>query len=207
MSIGNFANVKMLRNISAMIPTKIAIPQTLCVTTRSSLSLIVSSGPPASIVTARWMAPTAPYRPSMAALRQSIPAFSSRCRPASTACRIASGCRDGLPVAILSSHKSSSASARDSGAGWPAVPPNILASASISFTKAGGAPQKKHGATRGVPVRTVWMIFSRKAGRPSPVLATMGTTAAPSAWPRWSASMRWPIFSATSTMFNATITG
>ena len=41
-SMGRRANVKMLWNISAMIITKMSMPHTLCVSTRSSLSLNVS---------------------------------------------------------------------------------------------------------------------------------------------------------------------
>jgi hypothetical protein len=37
-------------------PTKIAMPQNLCVTTRSSLSLKVSAGAPATVATRWWMA-------------------------------------------------------------------------------------------------------------------------------------------------------
>ena len=52
------AKVKMLWNISVMMARKINVPHTLCVRTRSSLSLKVSPGGAISVVTARWMAET-----------------------------------------------------------------------------------------------------------------------------------------------------
>ena len=57
-SIGMRAKVKMLWNISIIMPTKISVPQTLCVSVRSSLSLKFSPGTADSVVTARSMAAT-----------------------------------------------------------------------------------------------------------------------------------------------------
>ena len=53
------AKVKMLWNIRVMMARKISVPQTLCVSTRSSLSLKVSPGGASSVVTARSIADTA----------------------------------------------------------------------------------------------------------------------------------------------------
>ena len=54
-SIGILAKVKMLWNISVMMPMKISVPQILCVRTRSSLSLNVSPGGASSEVAACWI--------------------------------------------------------------------------------------------------------------------------------------------------------
>ena len=55
MVIGHFAMVKMLWNISAMIPMKISVPQILCVTTRSMRSLKFSVVVAVSVVTDSWI--------------------------------------------------------------------------------------------------------------------------------------------------------
>ena len=54
-SIGTLANVKMLWNSNHISPTKIAMPQTRCVNTRSSLSLRVSCGTASSVTLAAMM--------------------------------------------------------------------------------------------------------------------------------------------------------
>ena len=50
--MGSSAKLKIVWNISVMMPTKMSIPQTLCVRTQSSLSLSVSFSAKVSTVTA-----------------------------------------------------------------------------------------------------------------------------------------------------------
>ena len=84
-SIGIFANEKMLWNIIAISPTKMTRPQTLCVNTASSRSLNVSRTTDSSVTVAAMRSAMRAYRASIAAVRQSTPAVSSRVRAAVTA--------------------------------------------------------------------------------------------------------------------------